>query len=181
LAERAYTIAVLSDASQSVMPAVSDAIQTIDPHVPLYDESGMGDRVQRTLAPRRLALTLTAIFGATTLLVAMSGMYGVLTYLTDRRRREFGIRLALGSSVGDLVRLVIREAALLTGAGAALGLAAVAWLRDFLQPQVYGVSTMDPLVITVSIAVVTLVVAAASLVPARRVTRVTPATVLEQE
>ena len=181
LAERAYTIAVRWDASRSVMPAVRAAIETIDPHLPVYDASAMDDRVRRTLAPRRLALTLTAIFGATTLLVAMSGMYGVLTYLTEARRREFGIRLALGSSVGELVRLLIRDAALLTGAGAALGLTALVWLRDLLAPQLFGVGTLDPLVVAASMVVVTVVVGTASLAPARRVTLVTPATVLEQE
>ncbi len=181
LTERAYTMAIRSDTSGPVMPAVRAAVGAIDPHLPLYDETGMADRVQRTLAPRRLALTLAGIFGATTLLLAMTGIYGVLTCVTDARRREFGIRLALGSSVGDLVRLVVGEAAVLTGAGALLGLAALTWLRDVLEPQVYGVGTMDPLVITASMAVVALVVAIASLAPLRRVTRVTPATVLEQE
>ena len=179
--ERAYTMAIRSDSPESVVPAVRAAMKTIDPHLPLYDVSAMADRVQRTLAPRRLALTLAATFGATTLLLAMTGIYGVLTYVAETRRREFGIRLALGSSPGDLVRLVVHEAALLTGTGAVLGLAAVTWLRDLLEPQVYGVGTLDPLVIGVSIAVVMLVVAIASLAPARRVTRVTPATVLEQE
>ncbi len=174
-------MAIRSEASESVMPEVRAAIETIDPHLPLYDESGMADRVQRTLAPRRIALTLAASFGAATLLLAMAGIYGVLTYVTDARRREFGIRLALGSSAGDVVRRVIREAALLTGVGTGLGLAAMTWLRGVLEPQVYGVGTMDPLVITASMAVVALVVAIASLAPVRRVTRVTPATVLEQE
>jgi predicted permease len=181
LTERAYTMAIRSNASESVISGVRAAVATIDPHLPLYDESGMSNRVQRTLAPRRLALTLAAIFGATTLLLAMTGIYSVLTYVAEARRREFGIRLALGSSVGDLVRLVIREAALLTAVGAVLGLIAMTWLRDVLEPQVYGVSTMDPLVIGASIAVVTLIVALASVAPARRVTRVTPVTVLEQE
>ena len=181
LTERAYTMAIRSDAPGSVMPAVRAAIERIDRHLPLYDESGMADRVQRTLAPRRLALTLSAIFGATTLLLAMTGIYGVLTYVADARRREFGIRLALGGSVRDLARLVIREAALLTAVGTGLGLAAMTWLREVLEPQVYGVGTMDPLVIAASTAVVALVVALASLAPVRRVTRVTPATVLEHE
>jgi predicted permease len=181
LTERAYTIAIRSQTSASVLPAVRAAVETIDPHLPLYDESGMADRVRRTLAPRRLALTLAAIFGATTLLLAMTGIYGVLTDVTDARRREFGIRLALGCSVADLVWLVIREAALLTAIGAGLGLAAMTWLRDLLALQVYGVKPMDPLVLTGVVAVIALVVAVASLQPVRRVTRVTPATVLEHE
>ena len=181
LTERAYTMAIRSDTSGPVLPAVRAAVGTIDPHLPLYDETGMADRVQRTLAPRRLALTLAAIFGATTLLLAITGIYGVLTCVMDARRREFGIRLALGSPVSDLARLVVREAALLAGAGTVLGLAALTWLREVLEPQVYGVGTMDPLVIAAAMAVVALVVAIASLAPLRRVTRVTPATVLEQE
>jgi predicted permease len=179
--DRGYTLAIRTAPSASVMPAVGAAVQALDPHLPLYDVKAMADRVYGTLAPRSLALTLGTIFVATGLLLATMGIYGVLANLVTERRREFAIRLALGSSVRGVVRLVVGEAALLGGAGVMLGLVGGLWLRDLLRSHVYGVDTTDPSVIAASVAVIALVAAMACLAPVRRVAQVAPATVLEQE
>jgi predicted permease len=179
--DRSFTMVIRTEPSLVVMPAVGAAVQAIDPHVPLYDVGTMSERVGRTLAPRRLAMALGAVFGGTTLLLAMVGIYGVLTLVATERRREFAIRLVLGDSAGGIVGHVVREAAVVTGIGLAIGLGAGWWLRDLVRPYIEGVDGVTPAVIAAAVAVVVLVASIACIAPARRVARVSPAIVLEQQ
>jgi putative ABC transport system permease protein len=179
--DRSFTLAVRTEPSLEVMPAVAAAVQALDPHVPLYDIGPMRERVDRTLAPRRLAMALGAVFGGTTLLLALVGIYGVLTLVAAERRREFAIRLVLGDSARGLVGHVVREAAAVTGIGLTIGLGGGWWLRDLAWPYIEGVDRAVPAVIAGAVAVVVLVAALACIAPARRVARVSPAIVLESQ
>ena len=165
----------------TVIPAVRAAVQAIDPLMRLYDEGPMSDRVGRTLAPRRLAMLLGAVFGGTTLLLAMVGIYGVLSLIATERRREFAIRLALGDSATGIVGCVVREAAAVTGIGLAIGLGAAWWLRGLVWAYVEGADRAAPAVVIGAIAVVVAAASVACIAPARRVARVSPVIVLEPQ
>jgi predicted permease len=160
--------------------AVRRALQAIDPELPMYDVLTMPERVDRSLDDRRTPMVLSLAFGAVALLLASIGLYGVLAYQVGQRTREIGLRMALGSRPGDVVRLVVREGATLVGVGLAAGLAGAFALRGVIASQLYGVGALDARVI----AAVVLVLAAAALVacvgPARRAARVDPAVALNE-
>jgi putative ABC transport system permease protein len=177
--DRSFTLAIRTEPSLEVTPAVAAAVQAIDPHVPLYDIGPMHERVDRILAPRRLAMTLGAVFGGTTLLLATVGIYGVLTLAATERRREFAIRLVLGDSARGIVGHVAREAAVVTGIGLSLGLGGGWWLRDLAWPYIEGNDRAVPVIIVGAVAFVVAVASIACVAPARRVARVSPAIVLE--
>jgi ABC-type antimicrobial peptide transport system permease subunit len=125
-------------------------------------------------------MTLALAFGVLGLFLAAVGIYGVLAYLVARRKREIGIRLALGSTQAGIVKLVLREGFVLLGIGLLLGVAGAVFLRPLIKTQIYGIGPLDPLVI-VSVAIVFgVIVLAACVMPARRAVQVDPAIVLSE-
>jgi ABC-type antimicrobial peptide transport system permease subunit len=126
-------------------------------------------------------LTLATAFGGLAVFLCAIGIYSVLAYHVTQRHREFGIRMALGSTVGEIVRLVLREAVLLATLGLVLGVAGSGLLRTLLENQVYGVRPLDPLVMTAAFSAVAAVVFLAAALPARRATRVDPLAALRCE
>jgi ABC-type antimicrobial peptide transport system permease subunit len=115
------------------------------------------------------------------LVLAAVGLYGTLAYLTSQRTQEFGVRLALGASGGSILRLVFREACLLTGLGAALGLAGGIAVARVLQGLLYGVTPVDGRTIAGVVALVAAVALLAVSWPAWRAARVDPTTALRAE
>ena len=127
-----------------------------------------------SLASRRFALALVTSFAGLALVLATVGIYGVLAYLVAGRRREFGVRLALGATHWSVVALVLRQGLIWAGDRSRLGLAAAAAGRALLATSLYGVTAGDP-VTWIGVAVILLaVVTAACLIPAIRATRVDP-------
>ncbi|MCX6633291.1 MAG: ABC transporter permease [Candidatus Solibacter sp.] len=129
----------------------------------------------------RTAATLFSIFGGVALLLAVIGLYGIRSYTVARRTREIGIRMALGASAGDTLRLVVREGAALTAIGAAAGLALSVLLGKLLAGMLYQVSGADPVVFLVAPAVLSAVSLVACYIPARRAARVDPMVALRWE
>jgi ABC-type antimicrobial peptide transport system permease subunit len=126
-------------------------------------------------------MSLALAFGILALFLAAVGIYGVLAYLVAHRRREIGIRVALGSTRAGIVRLVLREGFVLVGVGLILGVAGAVSLRTVVTTEIYGVGPLDPLVIG-SVAIVFGVVSlAACILPARRAMQVDPAIVLSEQ
>lgn len=165
----------------AVMRAVRSAVLEIDRDLPLADVQTMDERKSGSLLRQTLAMNLAAIFAAVALLLSMLGIYGVLANVVASRTREFGIRMALGSSVAGVFRLVIGEGLLLIGTGLVLGIAGALALARVLQTQLFGVQPTDP-VIFGAVAVVTGAIALlACLAPARRATRVDPVAVLSAQ
>jgi putative ABC transport system permease protein len=166
--------------SPSLPAAVQHVVATLDPEMPLFDIFAMSDRVERSLNPRRAPMLLSLAFGAVALLLAIVGLYGVLAYQVSQRTREIGVRMALGSEPGQIVRLVLREGALLVVVGLLAGVLGAVLLRGVIASQLYGVGPLNVLVLLA----VTGVLAAASLVaclgPARRASRVDPVVALSQ-
>jgi predicted permease len=158
--------------------AVRGTINSLDRELPVFDVQSMEQRTQRSLRGRRTPVVLSLIFGGVALLLSAIGIYGVLAYLVAQRRREFGVRVALGSSAGAIFELVLREGLMLIATGLILGGVGVFVLRKSLESQLFGVTAMNPLVLLSVAALLILVAMLACVWPARRATRVNPVIVL---
>jgi ABC-type antimicrobial peptide transport system permease subunit len=121
------------------------------------------------------------ILGGLALLLAVVGLYGVKSYVVSQRTREIGIRMALGARPADVLAMVLREGAMLSAAGVALGLPLAALLGFALSSLLYDVKPLDPLVFTVAPALLALSALIATWLPARRATRITPLTALRTD
>jgi putative ABC transport system permease protein len=130
---------------------------------------------------QRVGSQLLGLFGVLGLVLASIGLYGVLSFQVARRTREIGIRMALGSSRGEVLRLVLREGALLVGLGLAIGIAGAAGLARLLRSLLLGLHPWDPLAFAGVVAVLLTASLVACLVPARRATRVDPLLALRHE
>jgi predicted permease len=160
---------------------VTDAIHAVDPMQPITSTFTLDQAVGDAVARPRLLTVLLGLFGAMGLILGALGLYGVLSYLVNRRTREIGVRLALGAQQRDVLRMVVVRGLALAGVGVALGLVAALVLTRVMQGVLYGVTSTDPLTFA-SVAVVLLLVATvASLVPALRATRVDPLVALRSE
>lgn len=125
-------------------------------------------------------MALATAFAVLALFLAAIGIYGVLAYLVTQRRREIGIRIALGSPASGIGGLVLREGLLLVGIGLALGLGAAVALRQAVANELYGVSALDPSVLASVVMLLGSVALLACFAPARRATKVDPVTVLSE-
>jgi ABC-type antimicrobial peptide transport system permease subunit len=134
----------------------------------------MGERVSQSLLSRRTPMLLAVLFAAVALFLASVGIYGVLAYQVSQRRREIGIRLALGSDGARIFRLVVREGLMLLAIGVAAGLGGSFAIRRAMETQLFGVRALDPLVLASVAALLGLVAFAACAVPARRAARIDP-------
>ena len=161
-------------------PLVREALWSIDPQAGIPTIAPLAEQVSGSVAADRLQTVLFAGFGAAALLLAGLGVYGVLAYTVSLRRREFGVRLALGSQRAALVKLVLLEVSrpLVIGLAAGLGLAFLAgrWLSSLL----YETASNDPVVLAGSVILLVTAAVAAALLPARRAADTDPMTVLRE-
>lgn len=149
-------------------------VTELDPELPFYAVQSMTARIDESLLNRRTPMLLAILFAAIALFLASIGIYGVLAYQVSQRRREIGIRLALGSDGGRIFQLIVREGLFLLGAGIVGGLVGAVIIRRAMQSQLFGVTALEPTVL-VSVAVVLAAVAfIACAVPARRAARIDP-------
>ncbi|MBS1826823.1 MAG: ABC transporter permease [Acidobacteria bacterium] len=162
-------------------PAVSRALQQVDPDQPVFDMQPLAQRIDDSVWQHRMASALTLCFGVLALFLSAIGTYGVLSYLVSQRRREIGIRQALGLEPASVWWLVIREGFVLAGWGMAGGLIAAWVAARFLESILYGVAGHDPLVFSLAIVVTLAVAFAACAVPAWRASRVNPVEALRAE
>jgi putative ABC transport system permease protein len=156
-------------------------VLTVDREQPIYDASTMVDVVSRSLFLPRISMVLLDAFAALALVLAIVGIYGVVSYTVTQRTREIGVRMALGADAAATVRLVLARSMLLVGVGTICGLVASIGATRVMAGLLYDVSPLDPIVFA---AVASLLAAAgflASLVPARRATRVDPVVALRVE
>jgi ABC-type antimicrobial peptide transport system permease subunit len=163
------------------LPAVRTLVRDLDPAVALQAPGPLEAQVDEMLAERRLNTVLLAAFAGVAAVLSGVGIYGVIAGSVERRRRELGVRLALGASTTGVLALVLREGVLLAAGGLLAGLAGAIALSRRLESLLYGVSATDPATFA-TIAVVALAVAAAAcLVPAVRAIRVDPVTALRAD
>ncbi|MGA7626497.1 MAG: ABC transporter permease [Candidatus Acidiferrales bacterium] len=161
-------------APSNVLPAITNSIRDIDPEVPLLNVRTMGDSVSASLMPEHFTMLLLAAFAGLALLLAMIGIYSVMSYSVSRRTNEFGIRVALGASPSDVLRLVIRQGMTLAILGSAIGMVGALALSRLMVSLLYGIKPTDPATFAVVAIVLMLVALAACYIPARRAMRVDP-------
>jgi predicted permease len=154
--------------------ALRREVAAIDPQLPVFEMQPMSYWADRSLARRRSPALLSIAFGFVALFLSAIGIYGVLAYLVTQRRKEIGIRVALGSSAAGVFRLVLREGLGLVAAGLLVGGVGSVLLRRTLESQLFGVTASNPLVLLVVSAGLAAVALIACAVPARRATRIDP-------
>ena len=180
--QRGYALAVKTSGDPgAILRAVRARFASIAPSLALFDVHTMEERGDLALGSRRASLTLAMFFGCLALFLSGVGIYGVLAYLVTLRRREIGIRAALGCTASGVVKLVVGEALWLLSAGLLLGVAGSVALRSVVAGHLYGVKPLDPLVMSAVILTLAVVGLAACVFPARRATLVDPVTVLREQ
>jgi len=155
-------------------------VAAIDPQLPVFEMQPMSYWTDRSLANRRSPVLLSIAFGFVALFLSAIGIYGVLAYLVTQRRKEIGIRVALGSSAAGVFRLVLHEGLVLVAAGLLVGEIGSLLLRRTLEAQLFGVTASNPIVLLLVSAVLAAVALIACAVPARRATRIDPLIVLTE-
>jgi ABC-type antimicrobial peptide transport system permease subunit len=153
---------------------VRDALRQSNSKTVLYAPETMDSVIARSLAARRFAMVLLAVFAALALLLASIGVYGVISYIAVQRTHEIGIRVALGAARSDILKMVLGHGTCLAITGVAAGLAVATGLTRLMAKILYGVSSTDPLTFAFVAVVLTLVALGASYIPARRAMRVDP-------
>ena len=165
----------------AIAASLGVVIRQIDPEQPIYDARTLDDVVDRSLAQRRLQSVLIGSLAGLGLMLATIGVYGVTSYAVGQRRREFGVRLALGARGTQLVGLVLRHGVLLCACGAAIGLAATAATAQLLSGLLFSVSAFDVVSFTASTMLLLLISLIACAVPARRAASIDPTLSLRAE
>ena len=163
---------------RSLIPGARREIAALAPGVPLYDVRPMTERVADAMAYARFSALLLATFGAVALALAALGTYGVISFGVSQRRKEIGIRVALGATRGDVLRLVVGQGIGLAVVGGILGIAGAFATTGVLTSLLYGVTPSDPVTLASIVALLVASVAVASWIPARRAAGVHPADAL---
>ena len=167
-------------APEALIEPVRKALASLDPALPFTEIHTMTEEVEASVAPERLTAKLAATFGAFASFLAAAGIYGLLAFAVEQRRREIGIRMALGARPGQIGTMLGREAAMLLAAGLAAGLAATLLLASSLRALLYGIAPTDPVSMAAAAVLMISVGAAATLIPARRATGIAPAAALRE-
>ncbi len=167
--------------AQGLRASLRRQIAAIDPDLPVTEVRSMNDLIGRTLAQPRLATGLLSGFAGVALLLAMLGIYGVMSYSATQRTQEMGIRMALGAGRWAILALVVRQGLKLAGIGAVAGIAGAIVLTRVLSESLFGVTATDPLTFALAVPLLLAVAALACFMPARRASRVDPIVALHYE
>ena len=169
-----FVVARAEGNAAALGPSVRRVIAGIDPGIPLYGTFTMEERMAATTELARFNTMLLTLLGGAGLLLAAVGIYGVIAYFAAQRTSEIGIRMALGADRADVVRLVVRQAAVPVLAGVALGALGAMFATRTIAAQLVNVEPTDPVTFMVVAAALLLVALIAALIPARRASRLTP-------
>lgn len=164
-----------------LLPPVRDVLASMDPGLPLADPLPLRTRVRRELANDRFVATIVALLGGIAALLAVLGLYGVVSYAAASRRREIGIRMALGARRSRILRIVLVRGAGLLLAGAGLGVLGASFASRLLESRLYRVEPLEPVLYAVMVLGLVSVAAVAIWIPARRAVRTDPMGVLRTE
>jgi predicted permease len=178
---RGMTIVTRTAADPSAIAgSIRQQVRALDPELPFFSVKPMQQRVEESLVSRRTPMLLASLFGGIALFLAAIGIYGVLAYQVAQRRKEIGIRIALGSDGRRIFGLIVSEGLWLLGLGVGAGLVGAFAIRKAMETQLFGVQPMDPLVLAAVAAVLAVVAFIACAVPARRAARIDPLVALNE-
>jgi predicted permease len=175
-----YAVRTAGDTA-ALAAGIRNAVKQVDPNLPVTDMRTQTEQTAQTFAQEKLFAQLTSFFGLLTLGLVSIGLYGMMSYSVAQRRREMGIRLALGAPAGALLRMVLRQGLTLVllglGLGGLLAWGATRWLTSYL----FGVSTTNPLVFVLTALLLLAVALIACFIPARRAAQTDPMIALRYE
>jgi predicted permease len=166
---------------ERLVPLVREAVRGVDRDQPLSDVRTMEARIDASVGSRRLSTFLLGLFASVALVMACLGLYGLMAYAVAQRTRELGLRMALGAPQRSVLGLVVRQGLSLTLVGSAIGVAGSLGLARVIESQLYATRATDPLTLGAVVVLLTVVTLLATLVPARRATRIDPVTALRAE
>jgi putative ABC transport system permease protein len=164
-----------------MVDAVRNEVRAVDPNLPISNVKTMERRLGDAMARPRFSAVLLGLFAALALLLAAIGIYGVLSYAVQLRAHEIGVRMALGASAADVLKLVVGRGLALALTGMALGMAGAFGLTRLISGLLYGVTATDPLIFAATPALLSVVAVLACYIPARRATKVDPLIALRYE
>jgi predicted permease len=166
---------------QALVTQVTSALREATGGLPVAHIRTMDEIDRLNISQQRLNMLLLTVFGASGLLLAAAGIYGLMAFSVEQRTQELGIRMALGAQTSQLRNMVLGQGMVLTGFGVVIGIGAAFWLSRFLARFLFGVKAWDPLAFIVTPLVLGAVALAAAWIPAVRATRVDPMTALRAE
>ena len=161
--------------------SVRQVLASMDKDLPPMAIRSMEEVIDKTTAMRRFNMLLLAILAGIALLLAVAGIYAQLAYSVSQRIREIGLRMALGASPGDIVRLLMRQGLAMAGVGVVVGLVAAMAMSRLLEKLLFGVKPLDPVTLAAAPALLLCVAAVASLIPSWRASKADPAASLQYE
>ena len=167
--------------STTTFNQIRNEVRQLDSAMPVYGMKTVESQLDETLLTDRLIAMLSAAFGLLATLLASVGLYGVMAFVVARRKKELGIRLALGAQPGFVIWLVMREVLVLLAIGLMIGVPAALGLGRYVASQLYGIEPQDPAIALATVIVLSLVSAAAGLIPAHRASRIDPILALRHE
>jgi predicted permease len=176
-----YLVIRTSVEASSVSAAVRSTIASIDKDLPVFRVTTMDQLVADSMVQRRFSLFLFGTFALLALVLAVVGIYGVMSYMVSQRTREIGIRMALGARLVDIIRLVVSQGMLMVVVGVLIGLAGAFALTRLMASLLFGITATDPVTFTAVSLLLAGVALAACLIPARRAARVNPTVALRYE
>jgi len=165
----------------STMDQVRRAVWGINANLPLSSVQTMSEMYEKSMARPAFTLVMLAIAGSISLLLGIVGIYGVISYAVAQRRREIGIRLALGAQQGQLRKTFVRHGMLLTSFGLFIGLAAATGVTRLMSSVIFGITLPDPITYASVLIILAIAAFAASWLPAWRASAIDPAGVLRAE
>jgi predicted permease len=169
------------NASSAAYSVLRSEVKQVDASMPIYELKTVQGQLDETLLNDRLIALLSAGFGLLATVLASIGLYGVMAFVVARRRKELGLRLALGADPGKVVWMVMKEVLILLAIGLAVGIPAAIALGRYVSSQLYGIEPNDPWIAASTVALLALVSAVAGMIPARRASRIDPILALRYE
>jgi putative ABC transport system permease protein len=178
---QASIVVKTSGGPASVASAIREAVRAGDPNQAVHTLRGMDEYISESLATHRFGMRLLGFFALTALFLAVLQLYGVMSYSVTQRKREIGIRMALGAERGSVMGLVVGQGLRLAGIGMAIGVLAALLAARLVESQLFGVKPSDPLTISSSVGVMLAAAVVACYLPARRAIQVDPAVTLRMD
>jgi ABC-type antimicrobial peptide transport system permease subunit len=177
----AYVIRTPRLQDQGFLREVQQAVWSVNPNLPLARPRTVQEIYDDSMAETSFTLVILGIAASVTLLLGLVGIYGVIAYIVSQRRREVGIRIALGAHSTEVQRMFVIRGLMLTGTGLAVGLAAAAALMRLMSSLLFGVNPFDPVTYVAVVAGLGVVAVLATWLPARSATRIDPMLALRSE